>query len=351
MENSLDMQEMLEQFQFPAFLVKDGIITQANRASLLRQIEIGSAVESIIKTGNREYADFSQGKLCLTLSVGNITYHTSVTKSGDFDLFCMESEYEGPELRALALAAQQLREPLSNAMLCTDNLLKDSPECQQQLQQINRSLYQLHRALSNMSDAAEYTKQRPFKIETKDVCGVIEELMEKAAHLASEAGYTLTFKGLNKVICCPIDSEKLERGILNLISNAIKFSSGSDINASLSCNKNRLYLTICNASEAIPADTRSNLFSRFLREPGIEDGRHGIGLGMTIVRSVAAGHGGTVLFEQTEENGIRFTLTLDIQQSSDVYVRSPVLLPTNYSGGYDPALVELSDILPPHLYP
>ena len=212
MENSLDMQEVLEQILFPAFLVKDGVIALANRASLLRQIEVGSAVASIIKTGSQEYADFSQGKLCLTLSVGDIAYHTSVTKSGDFDLFCMESEYEGPELKALALAALQLREPLANAMLCTDSLLKDSPECQQ-LQKINRNLYQLHRALSNMSDAAEYTKQRPFRIETKDVCAVIAELMEKAAHLAAEAGYTLTYKGLSNVIYSPIDSEKLERAM------------------------------------------------------------------------------------------------------------------------------------------
>ena len=94
---------------------------------------------------------------------------------------------------------------------------------------------------------------------------------------------------------------------------------------------------------------RENLFSRYQREPSLEDSRWGIGLGLSIVRNTAIAHNGTLLLESTP-TGQKFTITLAIEQSRDDIVRSPVLLPVDYTGGYDKALVELSEILPADLY-
>ena len=99
----------------------------------------------------------------------------------------------------------------------------------------------------------------------------------------------------------------------------------------------------------IPDELRSSIFSRYLRSPGVEDGRYGIGLGMVLVRSTAALHGGTVLVEQPEDGGTRVTMTLQIRQDYSGTVRSNILK-VDYAGERDHGLIEFSDTLPHTMY-
>ncbi|MDY4507211.1 MAG: ATP-binding protein, partial [Candidatus Faecousia sp.] len=92
-----------------------------------------------------------------------------------------------------------------------------------------------------------------------------------------------------------------------------------------------------------------SVYNRYLRQPCIEEGRNGLGLGMVLVRSAAASHGGAVLIDQPEGGGARVTMTIAIRQSTSGTLRSPILR-VDYAGEQDHALVELSDCLPPSLY-
>ena len=92
-----------------------------------------------------------------------------------------------------------------------------------------------------------------------------------------------------------------------------------------------------------------SLFHRYLRQPGIEDSRFGLGLGIRMVHSVALQHGGTLLVSQGENGGTRTVMTLAIRQREQTQMRSPVF-PLDYSGGFDHTLVELADVLPAELF-
>lgn len=356
MEHSNENAEILENLMCPAFAVADGIITHANQAALQRGIQLNTNVTDWIAIGTEEYQQFSEGKLCITLRIQDITYYTTVTTSGKNHIFCLASDYEDPELRAFALAAQQLRGPLASAMVSTEQLLPNSAawkeqEDKQNLAQLSRSLHQLLRAVSNMSDAAHYANRQAGRMQTCDLTAIFEETLEKAALLVSQAGCTFNFTLPKQSVCGLADAEKLERAVLNLISNAMKYTpSGGIITATLRHSKGKLIFTIQDSGPGIDPQVRSNVFSRFLREPGLDDGRSGIGLGMTIVRSVAAIHGGTVLMEQPENQGARFTMTLAVNQDAGNVVRTPILLPVDYAGGRDHSLLELSDVLPASLY-
>ena len=94
---------------------------------------------------------------------------------------------------------------------------------------------------------------------------------------------------------------------------------------------------------------RSGIHSRYLRQPGIEDGRYGIGLGMVLIRAAALAHGGTVLMEHPADSGTRITMTLEIRQTSTGYMRSPILMP-DYGAERDHGLIEFSQFLPADLY-
>ncbi len=341
-----DTNKLLEQCACPMLLVENGIVTQLNHAAAARQFLVGVKISDLICQGKEEYSQLTDGKLCLTLQAEGIVYPASVVKTEQCDIFRLDSEYDDPALRAFALAAKQLRQPLANALICAQELSSSGEE----QQQLNRSLYQLHRAICNMSDVAKYSAQRSSRMESRDIVSQFMQTAEKASAMLTSAGITLHYNAPKKAVIGLVDAEKLERALLNLLSNAAKFApEGKSVKAELSQKGNKLYISVTGEGTQIPQQLQGDLFSRYLREPELEDGRWGIGLGLTLVRNAAMAHNGTLLMENTPA-GQKFTMSLSLTQSADDIVRSPVMLPVDYTGGYDRVLVELSDVLPADLY-
>ena len=77
----------------------------------------------------------------------------------------------------------------------------------------------------------------------------------------------------------------------------------------------------------------------------MEDSRHGIGLGMLLIRNAAALHRGAVLVDHPEKTGTRVTLTFTSVPDDTAKLRT-VLLGADYAGEQDHALIELSELLP-----
>lgn len=352
MEPTANPIEIIQYIPQPAFLVKDGVVTQANAAATDRQIKIGTPVAELITLGAEDYEVFVSGKLYLELKSGRAW----ISICGDMHLFCIEDSFSSPELRAFALAAQHLRAPLSNAISGTELLLQNetlqqSTALKMQLGQINRSLYQMIRAVCNMSDVSQLGSSFGAKREIQNIAPVFDEIFEKAAALIEDAGRTLKFRGLKHGVDSAIDVQLLERAVLNLISNAIKFSpQGSTIQSVLKQNGNRLTLTVENRIQDGLGGMYGNTFSRFLREPGIESSQIGIGLGMSIVSHSVAAHRGTVLLDTSRKNCVKITVSIPIDTSYEPGLKSPMILLDGYTGGIDNYLVELSDVLPNHYY-
>lgn len=355
MEQITDAMGMLDLMAHPAFCVKDGIIVKVNPGAAGLLIETGTRAADLLLTGEEEYEDFSDGCLYLNLSVSNQSMGASVTRMAGFDVFCLEQSADNAELQAMALAARELREPLASVMITADRLfpisgLEDDPATREQVARINRGLFQMLRVIGNMSDASRYTADTPNRQELRDICAVLNEAFSKAASLVEHTGITLRYQGYPEPIYSLADSEKLERAVFNIISNAIKFTpSGGTIDASLTCRGRKLYLSICDSGCGIAKNLRGNVFSRYTRQPSVEDGRFGIGLGMVLIRAAAALHGGAVLIDQPAGAGTRITMSLAIRQDTRGQIRSPMLL-MDYAGERDHGLIEFSETLPAKLY-
>ena len=110
-----------------------------------------------------------------------------------------------------------------------------------------------------------------------------------------------------------------------------------------------LYLTVQGNGAGVADALKGSLYDRYRRQPGPEDGRFGIGLGMVLVRQPAAAHGGTVLMEHGADFGLRLTMTIPIRPPSDPNVRSP-MIHVDYAGDRDHFLLELADCLPAEVY-
>lgn len=350
-----DIRGMLDLMTQAAFCVKDNIIICANQAARARLIDEGNAVSDLLHTGKEEYAEFTQGCLYLTLLVGGERCGASVSRVQDADIFVLEQDADYAELHAMALAARELRNPLSSIMTIADNLFplaeQDSnDELRHQMAQINRGLFQMLRTIGNMSDAARYVGETPTRQEVRDVAALVAEIFRKAGELICHGGLKLTYSGPGHSIYCPVDAEKLERAIYNILSNAMKFTpKGGSIDARMILQGGKLRLSIQDSGCGIPQQLRGSVHSRFLRQPGLEDGRFGIGLGMVLIRSTAAAHGGTVLIDHPTDCGTRITMTLDIRRKTGTNLSSGILR-VDYAGERDHGLIELSDVLPSEIY-
>ena len=353
MEQMNDALGMLDLLALPGFCVKDKKIVKMNPLAASRQIPMGADITELLLTGSEEYEEFQDGCLYLTLELAGQPWGASVTRIGDYHVFLLEAEHERTELQALALAARELREPLSGIMTTADRLfpvaVQNDPALREQISLLNRGLFRMLRIIGNMSDAGRIPAPSLHQ-ETLDISAFLSEIFEKSQALVRHTQIRLTYEGPREPVFCLVNGEQLERAVLNILSNAVKFTPKEGlIEAKLIRRNKKLYLSVRDNGSGIPENLRGSVYTRYLRQPTLEDGRFGIGLGLAIVRSTASQHGGTVLIDHPDGQGTRVTMTMAITQNKDSLVRSPVLH-VDYAGGRDRGLIELSDCLPNGVY-
>ncbi len=329
------VRQILELMDRPAFCADGGRICAANDAALARQFTPGEPVEPMLTSGQGEFREFSGGCLCLSLEHCGESYSATVTALEGLQIFRLDPPETDAGLRLLALAAQELRQPLGDAMSLVEELESDS-EVQSRL---SRSLHQLLRMVSNMSGL-------PMpRLELVEMNSLLRELWEKVQPVCEKRGVECTFEKHPQSLYTCADGDLLTRAIQNLLSNALKFTApGGKIRLALSVRGHNYRITLSNTADGGLQDP----FHRFCREPGVGDGRSGLGLGMKIVYSAAAAHGGTVLMDQSGGGIVRVQLSMPIRQSIPG-LKSPRYR-ISYTGERDPMLIELADVLPPEFY-
>ena len=347
MEFQTDLPGWLNRYSCPAFFVKENIITACNQSAEALLLAPGTDIRELLLTGKEEYAAFQNGCLYLKLKLSPKGCGASVTREDHTDLFLLDQEPEDADLRSLALAARELRNPLNNLMIAADALKTlEDPGLRDQLARLNRSLHQMHRLINNMSDAGRNDLLTPAGIHDWD--RFIRDIFEKIQTQLENTRVTLTYDGLSAPVYGLVNIGQMERAVLNIVSNAIKFMpEGGTIHAELIRKQNMLHLSIRDSGSGIAENVLGNVFTRYQRQPGIEDSRYGIGLGMVLIRNAAADHGGTVLIDRPEGSGTRVTMTMAIRQDAPT-LRTPVLSPL--VEGVPQILTELSEILPWECY-
>ena len=341
---------LLEYIDRPAFCVRDGLIVQTNHAAHQKGIYTQTPITELLGINEPVYADFSSGSLYLTIFLQTIPFGASVTRSEDTDIFLLDEDIS-TSLQTLALSAQHLRTPLQTAFAIAEELQHDKRQGRM-ARELSKGLFQMHRIICNMADTFRYNELTDVCLVSTDLTAVFNEVMEKCAVSIDGTDFRLMYNGLYETVIGMAAPELLERAIYNLVSNAVKFSAEPGlIKATLQRNGNSLRFTLQDPSGHIEPEVLGSIFSRYLRGPGVEDGRRGVGLGLALVRAAAVTHGGTVLIDQPADSGVRVTMTIAIRQDDPSILRSPIQVPTfDYTGGYDHALVELSDVLPAESY-
>ena len=144
------------------------------------------------------------------------------------------------------------------------------------------------------------------------------DIAKATAELASNFRSACDQAGLSLVIDCPqlpepvyIDPDMWEKIVLNLISNAFKFTFHVEIRVALCSDAQHVELTVQDSGTGIPATELPRLFDRFHRVEGAPGRTHeGSGIGLALVQELAKLHGGTAAVRSRLGNGSVFTVTI-----------------------------------------
>jgi signal transduction histidine kinase len=146
------------------------------------------------------------------------------------------------------------------------------------------------------------------------------DLAALTADLASTFRSTLERAGLKLVVDCPplpapvyVDRDMWEQIVLNLLSNAFKFTFEGEVRLTLEPEGEHVRLTVTDTGTGIPSGELPHLFERFHRVRGAR-GRtlEGSGIGLALVKELVKQHGGTVAARSREGQGSSFTVSLPL---------------------------------------
>jgi PAS domain S-box-containing protein len=146
------------------------------------------------------------------------------------------------------------------------------------------------------------------------------DLSALTADLASVFRSAIERGGLRLSIDCPevgepvnIDRSMWEKIVLNLLSNAFKFTLEGEIQVSLRRDDRCVELSVLDTGTGISEDELPHVFERFHRIKGARGRTHeGSGIGLALVQELARLHGGSVRAESVYGHGSRFSVTIPL---------------------------------------
>ncbi|HEY1052694.1 MAG TPA: histidine kinase dimerization/phospho-acceptor domain-containing protein, partial [Prosthecobacter sp.] len=144
------------------------------------------------------------------------------------------------------------------------------------------------------------------------------DLAAFTAELASSFRSAMEKAGLRFMVDCPplpqpvrVDREMWEKVVLNLLSNAFKFTLQGEVSVSMRPQNGGAELVVRDTGAGIPSEAQAHLFERFYRVQGAQGRTHeGSGIGLALVHELVQLHGGSVHVYSEPGRGSAFIVTL-----------------------------------------
>ncbi|MGE4352747.1 MAG: DUF4118 domain-containing protein [Oscillospiraceae bacterium] len=149
-----------------------------------------------------------------------------------------------------------------------------------------------------------------LKTEPDLLYDVFQEALSHLDRKSSEHHISLDLQ--DDFLMADMDSRLIAQVVINLINNAIKYTpSGSDIVVSAFREGENVLVSVADDGPGIPDDVKDRLFEMFYTANNARgDGRRGLGLGLSLCKSIVSAHGGTIAVTDNKPHGSRFIFTL-----------------------------------------
>lgn len=235
-------------------------------------------------------------------------------------------EYDKLRTEFFANLSHELRTPL-NIIYCVQQMLaglvkrkqlgEDGAKVDRYLGVIRQNCFRLLRLIGNMIDITKIDSGFfEMSVGNHDIVKVVEDITLSVADYTEQKNIILTFDTEleEKVIAC--DPDKIERVLLNLFSNAVKFTPENGcIYVNIYNKKGEILISVRDTGIGIPEEKLTYVFDRFMQiDKSLSRSTEGSGIGLSLVKSLVEMHGGTIAVHSGKNKGTEFVIALPDRQ-------------------------------------
>jgi signal transduction histidine kinase len=217
------------------------------------------------------------------------------------------------QIAFVASVSHELRTPVTVIATSAANLADGVVREPEQVKRYGSLIQQEARRLGEMvSQVLEFAAPPAAERRPLDLAAVVGDAAQAVEPERLAAGIGLRVEVDQQALHALGDAAALRRGVLNLLTNAIKYGRpGTDVVVSVSREGGELLLSVADRGIGIPESERERIFEPFYRgREAVAAQIRGNGLGLSLVRRIAAAHGGRVSVDSVHGEGSRFTLRL-----------------------------------------
>jgi signal transduction histidine kinase len=221
----------------------------------------------------------------------------------------------------LVMAAHDLRGFMGEVVFRAAILIRDSTDddAGRRVRQIGlgiqRSTAAMKRLVGDLLDIAAIEAGRlHIELARGDVASVLRDSVEPFRFAAQAKGISLDLEQMPPPVPAMFDHDRVLQVLGNLVANAIKFTpTGGKISLRLAVAGGAVQVTVADNGSGIPQDKLEKIFERFVQL--VPTGRHGLGLGLYISKSLIEAQGGRIWAASVPGEGSSLSFTLPLASS------------------------------------
>lgn len=212
--------------------------------------------------------------------------------------------------------SHELRTPLTLILGPSSDLMEDEElEANQKnkLTFINNNAKRLLRLINQLLDLSKLEAGKlDLKASQQDIVQMVSTITESFSSMAVTHGIKLSFSSDEDELYVFYDVDKMEKVLINLLSNAMKFTkSGDTVNVSVVRRDKSCVIQVKDSGVGINQDQLPYVFDRFFQADNRESREHeGTGIGLSLAKELVELHGGTIEAESKHNQGSLFRVVL-----------------------------------------
>jgi signal transduction histidine kinase/CheY-like chemotaxis protein len=219
----------------------------------------------------------------------------------------------------LAMLAHELRNPLTpirNAVQVIRLAGPDQPDLNWARDVIDRQVSHLVRLVDDLLDVSRITRGKiRLQMEPVDVASIVERAVETSQPLIDSRRHELIVTVPSKPIWVKGDPARLSQILSNLLNNAAKYTDeGGQVLLTVEKDSGQVVFRVRDSGVGIPPEMLAHVFDLFTQvERSLDRSEGGLGIGLTLVRSLVEMHGGSVQgFSAGPNQGSEFVVRLPV---------------------------------------